>query len=142
MARLIVLTVGYRKHWGGNPYADYQPWQNIVVLNSKIEGGWGTEQHVEDILTTPGMDMVWRICARSTEFSIVLNHKEIATYTYRVPVATVSRVEFLDWGSDSVLQKLSVVDSPQTQHDGQLISCATRNASRYTWVYNHHQLGN
>ena len=104
----IVLTVDYRKKWGGNPSTG-KPWQNIVILNSKIGAAWGAEQHVEDILTTPGMEMAWIICAKNKAFSIVLNHKEIATYTYRTDVTTVSKATFYNRDYDSVLRKLCVV---------------------------------
>ena len=114
----VVLSVSYRKLWGGNPNTG-QPWQNIVVLNSLIGGKWGDEQHVENIITTPGMEMAWRICARDADFSIVLNHVELTTYPYRVPVTAVRRVQFNDWGYDSVLQRLSVVDASQAQAQGQ-----------------------
>ena len=104
----VVLHVDYRKHWGGNPSTG-QPWQNILILNSKIGGNWGTEQHVEDVETTPGTLLAWKVCAGDADFSIELNHKELATYTYRAPVNTVSRVQFDDQGYDAVLQKLCVV---------------------------------
>ena len=103
----IVLTADYRKHWGGNPSTG-QPWQNIVILNSKIGGSWGTEQHVEDVTTTPGTDMALNFCANDTEFIISLNNKDIATYTYRTPVTTVSKVEFFHRDYDSVLKEICV----------------------------------
>ena len=104
----IVLHVDYRKNWGENPSTG-KPWQNIVILNSKIGGSWGTEQHVEDVETTPGTVLAWKICAGDADFSIELNHKELATYTYRAPVNTVSKVQFDDQGYDAVLRKLCVV---------------------------------
>ena len=110
----IVLTLDYRKNWGGNPNTG-QPWQNIVILNSNIGGAWGTEQHVEDVLTTPGMEMALKICAKEEDFSIVLNQDEIATYTYRTPVTTVSKVEYTNRGYDSILRKLCVVYSQPGQ---------------------------
>ena len=110
----VVLSVDYRKHWNGNLNTG-QPWQNIVVLNSLIGGEFGKEQHVEGIETTSGSLMAWRICAKDKEFSIILNHKEIATYAYRANVTTVSKVEFINQGYDSLLLKLSVVDSPSVQ---------------------------
>ena len=106
----VALTADYRKNWGGNPSTG-QPWQNIVILNSQIGGSWGTEQHVEDVLTTPGMEMDFKICANDTDFSINFDQKKIATYTYRTPVNTVSKVEFTNQGHDSVLGKLCVVYS-------------------------------
>ena len=104
----IVLHVNYRKHAGSNPSTG-QPWQNILILNSKIGGSWGTEQHVEDVETTPGTVLDWQICAGDADFSIELNNKDLATYTYRTPVNTVSRVEFGNSGNDAVLRKLCVV---------------------------------
>ena len=101
----IVLHVDYRKHWG-DKRATGQPWQNILILNSKIAGDWGTEQHVEGIVTTPGMEMAFVICAEEENFSIVLNQKPIATYAYRKPVTTVRKVEYTNYGYDSVLQKI------------------------------------
>ena len=101
----IVLHVDYSKHWGGNRKTG-QPWQNILILNSKIGGDWGTEQHVEGIVTTPGMEMVFIICAEEEDFKIVLNQKLVATYAYRKPVTTVTKVEYTNNGYDSVLQKL------------------------------------
>ena len=106
----VVLTADYRKSWGGNPSTG-KPWQNIVILNSKIGGSWGAEQHVKDVLTTPGMEMEFKICANDTEFSIAFDQKEIATYTYRTPVNTLSKVQFTNQGFDSVLGKLCVVYS-------------------------------
>ena len=103
----VVLTADYRKHWGGNPSTG-KPWQNILILNSKIGGSWGTEQHVEDVKTTPGTVLTWNICARDANFSIDLNGKELATYAYRTPVNTVSTVMLTDRGYDSVLKQLCV----------------------------------
>ena len=111
---MIVLTVDYRKHWGGNPDTG-QPWQNILILNSKIGGAWGTEQHVKDIVTTPGMEMALIICAEKEDFSIVLNQKKVATYTYRRPVTTVTKVEYSKYGFDSILRKFCVVQSQPGQ---------------------------
>ena len=59
----VVLNVDYRKYWGGNPSTG-KPWQNIVLLNTKIGGSWGTLQSVGDIQTTPGTILAWNICAR------------------------------------------------------------------------------
>ena len=120
----VVLAVDYRKLWVSNPYTG-QLWQNIVTLNSRIGGAWGDAQHVENITTTPGMEMAWRICARDADFSIVLNYVELTTYPYRVPIATVRRVQFIDRGYDSVLQNLSLVDSSQVQTQGQLTTIIT-----------------
>ena len=103
----VVLTVNYRKYWGGNPSTG-KPWQNILILNSKIGGRWGTEQHVEDVETTPGTILVWKICARDADFSVNLNGKELATYAYRTPVNTVSTVMLSDRDYDSVLKQLCV----------------------------------
>ena len=99
----VVLHVDYRKNWGGNP--------NILILNSKIGGSWGGEQCVTDVETTPGMELDWEICANEADFSIVLNHKNVATYAYRMPVTTVSKVEFARYEFDAVLRKLCVVYS-------------------------------
>ena len=104
----IVLHVDYRKHWGGNPDTG-QPWQNTLILNSNIGGSWGTQQRVEGVVTTPGMEMAFIICAKEKYFSIVLNQKEVATYTYRTPVTTVRKVEYINHGYDSTLRKLCVV---------------------------------
>ena len=104
----IVLHVDYRKHWGRNPVTK-QPWVNILILNSRIGGTWGRYQSVEDLLTTPGVGMSWRICAKNNEFSIVLNGKELATYNYRTPVTTLRKVDFRAQGYDSILRKLTVV---------------------------------
>ena len=108
----VVLHVDYRKLWGGNPRTG-KPWESILVLNSKIGGAWGPQEHVEDLFTTPGTEMAWKICAKDKEFSIVLNQKEIATYAYRRPVTTVCKVLFTNYGEydDSVLRKLCVVYS-------------------------------
>ena len=103
----IVLTADYRKHWGGNPSTG-QPWQDMFILNSKIGGSFGTRQDVTGILTTPGTDMALNFCANDTEFIISLNNKDIATYTYRTPVTTVSKVEFFDRDYDSVLKEICV----------------------------------
>ena len=106
----VVLHVDYRKNWGGNPSTG-QPWQNIVILNSKIGGSWGGQQCVTHVETTPGMQLDFEICANEADFSIVLNHKDVATYAYRVPVTIVSKVEFARYEFDSVLRKLCVVYS-------------------------------
>ena len=103
--RTNVLVVDYRKKWRSNPSNG----QNVVILNSKIRRRWGTEQRVEDVETTPGTVLDWQICAGDADFSIELNGKELATYTYRVPVNTVSKVRFDVSGSDAVLRKLCVV---------------------------------
>ena len=105
----IVLSVTYRKNWGTNPSTG-EPWQNLIILNSEIEGEWGTEQHVEDIQTTPGTEMAYVVCAHENEYSIVLNRKEIATYVHRLPVTHVNRLDF-NTEYDSTLLKLSVVFS-------------------------------
>lgn len=105
----IVLSVTYRKSWGTNPSTG-EPWQNLIVLNSKTEGAWGTEQLVEDIQTTPGTEMAYVVCAQENEYSITLNRKEIATYAYRLPVTNVNRLDF-NTEYDSTLLKLSVVFS-------------------------------
>ena len=104
----VVLVADYRKNWGGNPSTG-QTWQDILILNSQIGGSWGTEQHVEDVKTTPGTVLDWQICAGDADFNIELNHKELATYNYRTPVNTVSRVQFGNSGYDAVLRKLCVV---------------------------------
>ena len=101
----VVLHVDYRKLWQGNP-------ESVLVLNTKIGGSWGPEQRVKELFTTPGTEMAWKICAKDKEFSIVLNHKEIATYAYRTPVTSVRKVLFTNYGEyDSVLRKLCVVYS-------------------------------
>ena len=104
----VVLHVDYRKNWGGNPSTG-KPWSSILILNSQIKGSWGTEQHVENLFTTPGTVLAWKICAKDKDFSIVLNRKEIATYAYRTPVKTVKKVSYTNSGYDSVLHKLCVV---------------------------------
>ena len=101
----VVLTVDYRKYWGRNPSTG-KPWQNILILNSKLGGRWGTEQRVEDLQTTPGTILAWKICARDADFSINLNCKELTRYAYRTPVNTTSTVMFTDRGYDSVLKQL------------------------------------
>ena len=106
----VPLTLDYRKHWGGNPNTG-QPWQNTLILLSKIEGAWGAEQDVKGMMTTPGMEIALKICAKEEHFSIVLDQKEVATYTYRTPVTTVSKVEYTNRGYDSILRKLCVVYS-------------------------------
>ena len=105
-----VLHADYRRNWGRNPSTG-QPWKNILALNSKIQGSWGSRQEVNDIETTSGMQLDFEICANEADFSIVLNHKDIATYAYCVPVTTVSKVEFARYEFDSVLRKLCVVYS-------------------------------
>ena len=105
----IVLSVSYRKNWGTNPSTG-EPWQNLIVLNSKVEGEWGTEEHVEDIQTTPGTEMAYVVCTQEKEYSITLNRKEVATFAYRLPVTNVNRVDF-NTEYDSTLLKLSVVYS-------------------------------
>jgi len=90
----VVLTVSYRKTL------------NTLILNSNIGGTWGTPQRVEDIETTPGTILAWKICARDADFSINLNGKELTTYAYRTPVNTTSTVMFTDRGYDSVLKQL------------------------------------
>ena len=109
-----VLHADYRRNWGRNP-STRQPWKNILILNSKIQGSWGRRQDVNDIETTPGMQLDFEICANEADFSIILNHKDLATYTYRVPVTTVSKVEFLNQGYNSVLRKICVVYSKPSQ---------------------------
>jgi len=110
----VVLTVDYRKYWGRNPSTG-KPWQNILILNSKFGGRWGTAQRVKDIQTTPGTILAWNICARDADFSINLNGKELATYAYRTPVNTTSTVMFTDRGYDSVVKQLCVVYSEPCQ---------------------------
>ena len=109
-AGTIVLTADYRKKWGGNPSTG-KPWTNILILNSKIGGKFGKEQHVEGIETTPGSLMAWRICAKDKDFSIVLNGKELTTYAYRTPVTTVTKLMFTNRNYDSVVQKMCVTFS-------------------------------
>jgi len=99
----VVLTVSYRKTL------------NTLILNSNIGGTWGTPQRVEDIETTPGTILAWKICARDADFSINLNGKELTTYAYRTPVNTTSTVMFTDRGYDSVLKQLCVVYSEPCQ---------------------------
>ena len=103
----VVLNVDYRKNWGGNPSTG-KPWQNIVMLNTKIGGRWGQLQSVGDIQTTPGTILAWNICARDADFSIDLNGKRLATFAYRTPVNTVSTVMLSDRDYDSVLKQLCV----------------------------------
>ena len=111
----VVLNADYRKHWGRNPYTS-KPWENIFLFNSKLDGKWGREQHVKDVLTTPGTGMSLSICAEDTQFSIVFNWKGIANYTYRAPVTSISKAGFFTWGNDSILKKLCVLYS---QPEGQ-----------------------
>ena len=106
----VVLTVSYRKKWGHNPSTG-KPWTNILILNSKIGGIWGKQQLVEGLETIPGKLMAWRICAKDADFSIVLNEKELTTYTYRTPITTVRKVMFSDRDYDSVVQKMCVTFS-------------------------------
>ena len=103
----IVLHADYRKKWGSNPSTG-KPWNNVLILNSQIGGSWGKEQNVKKLFTTPGTEMAWKICAKDSEFRIVLNRKEIATYAYRTPVNTVKKVLYTNSGYDSVLYKLGV----------------------------------
>nr|C0HM20.1 RecName: Full=Galectin b; Short=Gal-b; AltName: Full=Aplysina lactuca lectin b; Short=ALL-b; AltName: Full=Beta-galactoside-binding lectin b [Aplysina lactuca] len=103
----VVLHVDYRKHWGGNPSTG-KPWQNILIINSKLGGSWGTEEKVHDVETTI-VNYDYTQCGQDADFSLELNQKDIATYAYRSPVNTVSRVQFDDQGYDAVLRKLCVV---------------------------------
>ena len=103
----IVLTADYRKNWGRNPSSG-KPWQDMFILNSKIGGSFGSRQDVTGILTTHGTDMALNFCAKDTEFSISFHNKDIATYPYRTPVTTVSKVEFFDRDYDSVLKEICV----------------------------------
>ena len=103
----VVLSMGYRFHIGNNPSTE-QPWEDILILTSKpSDGGWGTEQHVNDFYFTPGTKMM--ICAKAEEghFAISVNGKQVATYDHRLPVDSVKRISFSTSG-DSVLQTLSV----------------------------------
>lgn len=98
---VVVLHVDYRKYWGSDPKTGATR-GNIFILNSNI-GGWGREQVVEGIETTPGMVMALKICAQDADFSISLNGREIAIYPYRINVTIVRRVEFNSRKYDSTL---------------------------------------
>ena len=102
-----MLHMDYRFEWGGNPSTG-QPWEDILILNSKPSGGsWGAEQHVNDFYFTPGTKMM--LCAKAEEghFAISVNGKQVATYDHRIPVDSVKRVSFGTEG-DSVLHTLSI----------------------------------
>nr|C0HM19.1 RecName: Full=Galectin a; Short=Gal-a; AltName: Full=Aplysina lactuca lectin a; Short=ALL-a; AltName: Full=Beta-galactoside-binding lectin a [Aplysina lactuca] len=103
----VVLHVDYRKHSGGKPSTG-KPWNQILIINSKLGGSWGTEEKVHDVETTIVYND-YTGCKQDADFSIELNQKDIATYAYRTPVNTVSRVEFGNSGNDAVLRKLCVV---------------------------------
>lgn len=100
-----ILNLSYRKNWGTDPSTG-EPWQNIILLNTKIGGSFGQLQRVEDIYTTVGTVMAFEIRAQDTAFSITLNEKEIATFDYRATDNVVKKVLFLPYESDSTLVKL------------------------------------
>ncbi len=98
----VILHVNYRKEWGSRA--------NSFILNSNI-GGWGREQVVEGVVTTPGMVMALEICAQDANFSISLNGLEIAIYPYRINVNITRKVEFNSWEYDSILLTLGTGSS-------------------------------
>ena len=101
----VVLHMDYRFEWGGNPSIG-KPWEDILILNSKpANGGWGTEQHVEDFYFTPGTNVELTAKAEDGQFAIIANGLQVATYDYRLPVETVKRIQFSttdDSGSELV----------------------------------------
>lgn len=99
----IILHIDYRVKWGPNT--------NTIVFNT-YQGGWGPEQHVTDITTTPGTVVELLVCARENDFSITFNKKQVATYNYRIPGAVVTRFLYRNSGFDSVLMELCIVYSP------------------------------
>ena len=103
----VVLHMDYRFTWGGNPSTG-EPWEDILIINSKpSNGGWGSEQHVNDFYFTPGTKMILSAKAEEDHFAISVNGKQVATYYYRLPVDSVKRVIFTTEG-DSVLYILSL----------------------------------
>ena len=103
----ILLHVDYRVDYGES---------DTIVLNTRtVKRGWGREQRVVGIKSTPGTVLDWVICAREEDYSIVLNQKEVATYDYRIKAA-VTRLEYQRYekSADSTLKKLARIDSTCT----------------------------
>ena len=91
----VVLHMDYRFEWGRNPRTG-EPWEDILILNSKAaNGGWGTEQHVNDFYFTPGTNVELTAKAEDGHFAIIANGLQVATYKYRLPVETVKRIQFV-----------------------------------------------
>ena len=95
----VVLTTDYRVRWGANT--------NTIVLNTR-KGGWGPEQHVTGVTSTPATLVKFLICAEANDFSITFNKKQVATYAYRIPNANVTRFSYENYGYDSNLEELCI----------------------------------
>ena len=97
-----ILHVDYRVKWSS--------YTNTIVLDTH-KGGWGPEQPVTGITSTPGTVVEILACARESDFSITFNKKQVATYNYRIPGAVVTRFEYQNYGYESTLMELCIVHS-------------------------------
>lgn len=96
----IIIHVDYRVKWSS--------YTNTIVLDT-YEGGWGPEESVTGITSTPGTVVELLVCARENDFSITFNKKQVATYNYRIAGAVVTRFEYENYGYDSTLMELCIV---------------------------------
>ena len=99
-----VLHVDYRVNWGSNVITG-EPWEYIMILNTQNGDEWGPEVRIEDIESTPGMELALEVCAGDNEFTITLNRKEVTTYEYRAEVTSVAALEYLNYEYDSTVNK-------------------------------------
>ena len=63
--------------------------QNMLVLNSKSDGSWGTEVHVSQVCFEPGDDCAIRFEARDDFFLVYVNGKELNQFKHRLPLSDI-----------------------------------------------------
>ena len=101
----IVLHTDYR--------VKYSAQRDTVLLNTRLAGGsWNSKirKLVPGVKNTPGTTLKFVICPiAKNEFSVSLNGKLLANYSNsKIDTATVSRVNFANYGGDAKLQEICV----------------------------------
>ena len=64
----------------------------VFVLNSYINGQWGTDERPTGFDFTSGVPLKIRVEAKSNYFNIVVNGQVLHQYKYRLPVTSVTNV--------------------------------------------------
>lgn len=96
----ILLLIAYRVDWGGDV--------NLIVLNTRTGGTWGTEVRINGITTTPGTHVTILVNAGQNAFTITFNGKQLATFNYRIN-KPVAKIVYDKFSYDSAVEELAVL---------------------------------